>query len=72
MMALVYRQEVSCEDVLHLLFKAQKFVPTAMIDDNKWLTPAHFGHNQRIWQQAVGQCLAITDRTLIRFYAYVE
>gem|GEM_PF-7027308 len=69
---ILYLQDESNEELVAVVFKDPKFIPSAIIDNGKWLAPALFGHNQKIWRDVLSQCLAMTDRGHIHCYTFVD
>ncbi len=56
----------------HLLFRDPRLAPSAIIDNNKWLCPAQFANNQKIWQAAVTQCFTMATPGQIHCFSYTD
>ena len=67
---LLYGNEDSSENLVQIVFKDPKFAPNAIIDNTKWISPELFGKNQKIWQEAIKQCFAMTARDQIHCFTY--
>jgi hypothetical protein len=69
---ILYRDEKIEDDIVRILFRDPKFAPNAIIDNGKWISPALFGNNQAIWQDAIRHCFSVTPRGQIHCFAYLD
>ncbi|RYZ51996.1 MAG: hypothetical protein EOP07_20345 [Proteobacteria bacterium] len=67
---LLYQEDLSDFDIIDLVFKDPKFAPDALIDNGKWIVPALFGNNQKIWQEAIRHCFTTAEAGKINCYTF--